>query len=150
MTPALPTFVLGLLIGYLGQRSRLCFVSGYRDFFLMRDAYLLKGVLGTSIGALAGYVLFRQLGGAVPHFPLLLLRADFSAKVDWIRIIAGGLGIGFVGALVGGCPFRMHVQAAEGKRSCWFYLVGFYAALFLFEAFPLRRLISALFHMRLD
>jgi uncharacterized protein len=148
MTLGLATLVLGLLIGYLGQRSRLCFISGYRDLLLMRDRHLLKGVFGTLLGALIGYALFQRIGGAVPLFPLLR-HSDLSSSIKLTPIVIGGLGMGFVGALAGGCPFRMHVLAAEGKRTYWFYLMGFYLGLVLFEIVPLHRIIGGLLRSNL-
>lgn len=44
MTPALATLVVGIIVGYLAQRSRMCFIGGLRDFILVRDHELLKGV----------------------------------------------------------------------------------------------------------
>ena len=34
---------MGLLVGYLAQRSRMCFTAGFRDFVLVRDRELLAG-----------------------------------------------------------------------------------------------------------
>lgn len=133
MTAALATLLLGFIIGYLGQRSRLCFVSGYRDMLLTRDANLLKGVIGGFGGALAGYVLFYFTGGNVPEFPTLLRTPDLYSASAWITTIISGLGVGFVGVLAGGCPFRMHVLAAEGRRTYWFYLLGLYLGLVFFN-----------------
>jgi len=133
MTAALATLVLGFVIGYLGQRSRLCFVAGYRDLFLIRDASLLKGVIGAFLGALAGFILFKFLGGRIVGFPMLLKTPELDSVSAWLITIVGGLGVGFVGALAGGCPFRMHVLAAEGKRTYWFYLLGFYLGLIFYN-----------------
>ncbi len=133
MIAAVATLGLGFVIGYLGQRSRLCFISGYRDFFLTHNTLLLKGVLGAILGALGGFILFRFLGGSVPGFPQLLNTPLMSLKSSWLIAIIGGLGVGFVGALAGGCPFRMHVLAAEGKKTYWFYLLGFYVGLIFFN-----------------
>ena len=44
------TLVIGIVIGYLGQRSRFCSIGGFRDYFLARDTYLLKGYLGLIVG----------------------------------------------------------------------------------------------------
>ena len=41
MTVAIATLVIGVILGYLGQRSRMCFVGGIRDFILVRDVSLL-------------------------------------------------------------------------------------------------------------
>jgi uncharacterized protein len=133
MTAALATLALGFLIGYLGQRARLCFVSGYRDLFLLHDTYLLKGVVGAFVGALAGYLVFRFLGGIVPQFPMLTHTQNLNSISAWSLTIIGGLGVGFLGALAGGCPFRMHVLAAEGRRTYWYYLLGFYLGLVFFN-----------------
>ena len=133
MTAALATLVLGFVIGYLGQRSRLCFVSGYRDFCLTRDTTLLKGVGGAFLGALVGFSLFSLLGGSVPGFPMLFQTSVLTAHGAWAITIAAGLGVGVVGALSGGCPYRMHVLAAEGKKTYWVYLLGFYVGLVFYD-----------------
>ena len=45
MTAAIITLLVGGLVGYLSQRSRMCFVGGIRDFILIRDTYLLRGLI---------------------------------------------------------------------------------------------------------
>ena len=132
MTASIATLVLGFIIGYLGQRSRLCFVSGYRDFMLTHDTTLLKGVAGAFIGALGGFVLFRLLGSGILGFPMLLQTTILTRYALIITIVAG-LGVGIVGALSGGCPYRMHVLAAEGKKTYWVYLLGFYIGLVFYN-----------------
>jgi uncharacterized protein len=133
VTAAMATLVLGFVIGYLGQRSRLCFISGYRDYMLTRDTSLLKGVGGTFLGALAGFTIFHFLGGAVPGFPQFLQMPMISLSANWWLVVIGGLGVGVVGALSGGCPYRMHIQAAEGKKTYWYYLLGFYIGLVFYN-----------------
>lgn len=133
MTAAIATLVLGFILGYLGQRSRLCFISGYRDVVLTGDSTLLKGVIGGFLGAVAGYAVFSLLGGAVPEFPTLMRTPELGSTRVWITTIVSGLGVGFVGVLGGGCPFRMHVLAAEGRRTYWYYLLGLYLGLVFFN-----------------
>jgi uncharacterized membrane protein YedE/YeeE len=135
MTAAIATLILGFVLGYLGQRSRLCFISGYRDYILMRDTTLLRGVGGALIGVIAGYLLFGYLGGSIPAFPLFLYPTLPTPTSVWLITIVSGLGVGFVGALSGGCPFRMHVLAAEGKKTYWVYLFGFYLGLIFYNLF---------------
>ena len=133
MTVAIASLILGLIIGYLGQRSRLCFIAGYRDFFMARDTTLLKGILGAFLGALMGYALFNAIGGIVPGFPMLLSTSGLVAKATWLFAIVGGLGVGIIGVLSGGCPFRMHIQALEGKKTYAVYLLGFYVGLIFYN-----------------
>lgn len=129
MIPAVATLVVGVLIGYLGQRSRFCTISGVRDFFLLRDSVRLKGLLGLIIGGVIGYTAFRFIGGDIPNFPIGL---DIASTGYLIATVIGGLGMGFWSVLAEGCPFRQHVMAAEGRRSAMFYLLGFYIGIAYF------------------
>jgi uncharacterized membrane protein YedE/YeeE len=132
MIASIATLILGFIIGYLGQRSRLCFVSGYRDFVLTHDTTLLKGVAGAFVGALGGFILFYFLGSGIIAFPMISTTSILTRSALVITIVAG-LGVGIMGALSGGCPYRMHVLAAEGKKTYWVYLLGFYAGLIFYN-----------------
>lgn len=154
MLHAVATFVLGGVLGYLGQRARLCFIGGMRDWVLVRDTYLLRGLFGFLGGALVGFGVFWLLSPALKTFPWFARGGMVFAKkwaaaglkaapspwlpvpgdpISWspsalahlILAIAGGLGVGFLSVLAGGCPFRQHVMAAEGSRSAMAYLLGF-------------------------
>ncbi len=59
--PVIYSLFLGFLLGYLGQRTRLCFIGGMRDYVLVKDVYLLKGLFGFFIGAFWGFILFHLL-----------------------------------------------------------------------------------------
>jgi len=130
---AIATLVIGVLIGYLGQRSRICFIGGIRDLYLVKDFYLIKGLLGLFIGALIGFTTFSVTGGYTPGFPLLLETPGMSMKFPWVFAIVGGFGMGFFSVLAGGCPFRLHVMAGEGKKTAVAYLVGFYVGIIYFS-----------------
>ncbi len=133
MVIAIASLVLGLIIGYLGQRTRLCFIAGYRDFMMAHDTTLLKGILGAFVGALGAFIIANWLGGNVPAFPMIYMTSVLNSKATWLWTIVGGLGVGIVGVLSGGCPFRMHVLASEGKSTYWAYLAGFYIGLVFFN-----------------
>jgi uncharacterized protein len=55
---------IGVLIGFLAQRSRMCFVAGFRDWLLVRDTELLLGLFSflatvwllTSLGYALGFL----------------------------------------------------------------------------------------------
>ena len=59
MLPVIYTLLLGFVIGYLGQRARMCFIGGMRDYILVRDTYLIKGLFGFLAAAFLGFVLFH-------------------------------------------------------------------------------------------
>jgi hypothetical protein len=129
MIPSFATLAVGILIGYLGQRTTFCTISGVRDFFLLRNTYRLKGLFGIIVGGFVGYAAFKLMGGDVPNFPL---GRNIPSTGVLIATIIGGLGIGFWSLMAEGCPFRQHVMAAEGKQGAMFYLFGFYIGIVYF------------------
>ena len=130
MIPIAATLIIGVLIGYLGQRSRFCTISGIRDLFLLKDSYRFKGLLGIIIGAVLAFIVFKSIGGEVPGFPAPI---QIESTGYLTLSIIGGVGIGFFSILAEGCPFRQHVMAAEGKQSAMFYLTGFYVGIVYFS-----------------
>ena len=68
MTAAVATLVIGSVLGYLGQRSRMCFVGGIRDFVLVRDTYLLRGLMAFGLTAWLGFTLARAAGALKRHW----------------------------------------------------------------------------------
>ena len=135
MIPSLATLALGLLLGYLGQRSRFCNVSGIRDFIMLKDSFRFKGFMGLILGAAIGYFVFRIAGGAINNYPLGM---DVKTKGILIATVMGGIGFGFFSIFAEGCPFRQHVMAAEGKKSAWLYLLGFYIGIAYFNVITVK------------
>ncbi len=137
MIPIAATLVIGGIIGYLGQRSRFCIVSGVRDYYLLKDSYRIKGLLGLVIGVLLSIMIFKLVGGDVSGFPMLVQMESMGFLG---ASIIGGLGIGFFSVLAEGCPFRQHVMAAEGSESAMTYLLGFYIGIVYFNLVTIRLL----------
>lgn len=138
MTAAIATLVIGVILGYLGQRSRMCFVGGIRDFILVRDTYLLRGLIAFGLTAWLAFPLVGLLVGTRPG-PL-----GVSDAVTVLLTILGGFGVGYFSTLANGCPFRQHVLAAQGVRSSIAYLVGFFAGAVAFHSWIERLLLRLL------
>ena len=136
MIPSLATLAVGILIGYLGQRSKFCTVSGIRDYLMLKDSFRFKGLIGLIFGAAMGYAIFHLVGGAIPNYPLGMAGIGSTAIV--IASIIGGAGMGFFSVFAEGCPFRQHVMAAEGKKSAWFYLLGLYIGIGYFKVVTIK------------
>ncbi|MDP2662198.1 MAG: YeeE/YedE thiosulfate transporter family protein [Dehalococcoidia bacterium] len=123
-TAALATLLAGIALGYLGQRSRMCFVGAIRDFLLARDTYLLKGLAAFGLTAWVAFPVLNLLGGEGSGVSFLASPYAFAAV---LLAAAGGLGLGVFSTLANGCPFRQHVMAAQGAVSAIAYLLGFYS-----------------------
>lgn len=138
MMTALITLVVGGVIGYLGQRSRMCFVGGIRDFMLVRDGYLLRGLIAFGVTAWLAFPLAATVGGsAVGPFGVPDL-------VSVIITVCGAFGVGYVSTLANGCPFRQHVLAAQGAISSFTYLGGFLAGAVMFHVWAAPLLLRLL------
>jgi uncharacterized membrane protein YedE/YeeE len=128
MIAAITTLVIGVILGYLGQRSRMCFVGGIRDFVLVRDTYLLGGLIAFALTTwlafpLAGLILGLRLVSAIDSDVVVVLFA-----------IIGGFGVGYFSTLANGCPFRQHVLAAQGITTGISYLAGFFIGALIFHS----------------
>jgi uncharacterized membrane protein YedE/YeeE len=142
MTAAIATLVIGVILGYLGQRSRMCFVGGIRDFILVRDTALLKGLIAFGLTAWLMFPLAGLIAGtASGTFGV----ADALTDVVTIALtIAGGFGVGYVSTLANGCPLRQHVLAAQGATSSMAYLGGFFAGAVVFHVWVASLLLRLL------
>ena len=168
---AVLTITVGLAVGWIGQRSRFCTIAGLRDFLLARDTTLLLGVVALFAAGWAMHpVMDLVTAGATPaivedaqYVPApedLLVEpgtagenpeatADGEADGGWpvpglaVLIFLGGVGLGLVSTVAGGCPFRQHVLGGQGSGEARWYLVGFYAGAmaFGFWSTPLLRLV---------
>jgi uncharacterized membrane protein YedE/YeeE len=134
------TLLIGFIAGYLGQRSRMCFVGGIRDLYLIKSTHLFKGLIGFILAAFIGYYLFNN--GV--DFPWFVTKGGLTAIAGapceegfpaLIIAIVGGLGIGFFAVLSGGCPFRNTVMTAEGNIKALAYVIGFFVGAVIFHLF---------------
>ena len=105
---AVASLIVGIVIGFVGQRSRMCFVGGIRDWILVRDTFLLKGLIAFIVVVWLGFPLATAAGG-VPN-------GDFGWPITSaiVLTVIGGFGVGYVSILANGCPLRQHVLAAQG------------------------------------
>ena len=150
MELAIVTVSAGLVAGWVGQRSRFCTVGGLRDFLLARDTTLLLGVVALFAAAWLAFPLVEGL--ILASSPAVTEQAEGLGALDPLAlepeaatgdgglpslslaavIFAGGIGVGLVSTIAGGCPFRQHVLAGQGSRQARFYLLGFYLAALAF------------------
>ena len=123
--PLAVSLVIGLVVGFLAQRTRMCFVGAWRDVFLVRDFYLLSGVIAFFIAALVTNYVVGNFGAAgIYHWGFA------SQPVAHDNHLWNFLGMGLLGlaaTLIGGCPLRNLILAGEGDTDAGVTVLGFLA-----------------------
>lgn len=112
--PLLLSLLAGLIIGALGQRTSFCFVGGFRNYFLIRDFYLLKGFFSVLLFAfLANFALKQFSPGASPI-------AHKEVLWNFLGMVVVGLG----SVMLEGCPFRQVILAGRGNTDSAITVLG--------------------------
>ncbi len=127
--PLLIALAVGLLIGFLAQRSRFCTVGGLRDLFLMKDWTLFNGVLALTGAA---FLTNLALGFFKPGF-----LGQPLAHTDGVWNFLGMLLAGLAYVLGGGCPGRQLVLSGEGDADSAVFVMGVLAGVALAHNFNL-------------
>jgi YedE family putative selenium metabolism protein len=110
---------IGLGIGALAQASRLCFVGAIRDLILFRSPHLTVGVLAVLIAALVGNLLLGRFSFGFAGQPIA------HAEHLWNFLAMALVGLG--STLLGGCPLRQLVLAAQGNGDAVVTVAGMVA-----------------------
>lgn len=104
-------FIVGLILGFLLKRSRLCFTGLIRDAYLERKPYELA-LFGTVIAVQA--VIYHGMG----HLGLITIPSYLPA-FSLVGVALGSVLFGFGAALAGGCLVSTLVKCGDGR------IVGF-------------------------
>ena len=127
---AWPVFwISGVAFGAICQRSRFCFVAGFRDLFLMRQGRMLRGIIAGLAVATAGFAMI--MATVVPNPGSGVLPSDAHILPLGIATVLGGLLFGFGMVLSGGCVSGSLYRMGEGYIGSWIaiggVLLGLYA-----------------------
>lgn len=114
--PLLVSLAVGLLVGFMAQRSRFCTVGAVRDLILMRDPHLLNGVLALIVAA---FVTNLALGQFHPGF-----QAQPVAHTNALWNLGGMVLAGLAFTLAGGCPGRQLFMSGEGDGDAGMFVLG--------------------------
>jgi len=110
---------VGLLIGFLAQRTRMCFAGAWRDIFLLRDGYLMSAVVACFVGALVFNLVLGQFHLGFEGQP----GAHSNHLWNFFSMALVGLGA----TLVGGCPLRQLIISGEGDTDAGATILGLFA-----------------------
>jgi YedE family putative selenium metabolism protein len=112
----LVSLAVGLLIGFLAQRTRFCTMGSIRDVILMGDTHLLSG-----LGALVVVAVIMNL--VLGQFRTLAFFGQPAAHSQFLWNFLGMVLAGLAFALAGGCRAGSFSSPARGMgirpSSCW-------------------------------
>ena len=119
------SLVVGLVVGFLAQRTRMCFVGGWRDLFLVKDVYLFSGIAAFFIAALiTNYAVGNFAAEGLYHWGFVDQPIAHNDHL-W-NFLGMGL-LGLAATLIGGCPLRNLILSGEGDTDAGVTVLGFFA-----------------------
>ncbi len=107
---------VGLIVGVLSQRTRMCTAGSFRDIIMFKDYTLFMGIFAT-------FVLALIMNIALGQFHLSFLDQPI-AHTDGLWNFLGMVLVGFGAILLGGCPLRQLVLAGEGNIDSAITILG--------------------------
>jgi YedE family putative selenium metabolism protein len=117
--------VIGLLVGFMAQRTRLCSVGAWRDIFMVKDFYLFSGIAAFFIAALVTNYIAGNFGtGGIYHWGFIEQPVAHNNHV-WNFLGMALLGLAAV--MLGGCPLRNLVLSGEGDTDAAVTVLGYIA-----------------------
>ncbi len=114
--PILIALAVGLLVGFLAQRSRFCTVGAVRDLVLLRDAHLFNGILAFLAAAFLTNLALGQFKPGFEGQPV----AHTAALWNFGGMVLAGLAF----TLAGGCPGRQLFLSGEGDADAALFSLG--------------------------
>jgi uncharacterized protein len=99
--------IVGIIVGVLAQRTRLCMVGGIRDIIMFKDTYLISGFISIFV--------FVTIGNLIFGFYKLGFAGQNVAHADGLWNFLGMALAGWASVLLGGCPLRQLILSAEGN-----------------------------------
>jgi YedE family putative selenium metabolism protein len=112
--PLIVSLVIGGILGIIGQRSKLCFVGGFRNLFLIGDVTMLMGFIFLVLSAMVTNLFLGQ-----EHFGVHLIGSD-NFLWSFLALVA----VGIASVFMGGCPFRQLILASQGDTDSVIGIAG--------------------------
>lgn len=110
---------VGLLVGWMAQKSRYCTVGAIRNLIMARDAHLLYGIIAFLIASFTMNILLDQFMPGFDNQPL--------EHTNHLWNFLGMLLLGLAATFAGGCPGRQFVLSGQGDGDAAVFLLGMLA-----------------------
>jgi hypothetical protein len=119
------SLVAGLAVGFLSQRTRLCFMAGWRDIFWIKNTEFFGGIAAFFLAALfTNYVVGNFAADGVYHWGFTSQPYAMDNQLwNFTSMALVGLGT----TLLGGCPLRQTILSGEGDSDAAMVILGFFA-----------------------
>ena len=114
--PAFIALGVGLLGGWMAQRSRFCTVGALRDLFMLKDPHLFYGIITLVIAAIGTNAALGQFRLGFTGQPV----AHTNALWNFLGMLLSGLAF----TLAGGCPGRQLIMSGEGDNDAAVFVMG--------------------------
>ena len=114
--PILISLAVGLVIGFLAQRSRFCTLGAIRDLVLFKQTHLLSGLIALTVAAFLTNLILGQFHPGFVKQPV--------AHTMGLWNFGGMLLAGLAYTLAGGCPGRQLFLAGEGDGDAAVFVMG--------------------------
>ncbi|HPF84691.1 MAG TPA: YedE family putative selenium transporter [Aminivibrio sp.] len=114
-----PVFIalgVGLIVGWMAQKSRFCTVGALRDLIMLRDGHLFSGVAAFLVSAFVVNLLLGQFKPGFEGQPV----AHMNHLWNFIGMALSGLAF----TLAGGCPGRQFIMSGEGDGDASIFVLG--------------------------
>jgi len=114
--PLFISLALGLVVGFICQRSRFCTMGAFRDLILFRQIHLFSGIVALLAAAFITNLILGQFKPGFENQPV--------AHTMELWNFGGMLLAGLAFALAGGCPGRQIFLAGEGDGDAAVFVLG--------------------------
>lgn len=114
--PLFISLAIGLVIGFIAQRSRFCTMGAFRDLILFRHIHLLTGLISLVVFAFVTNFILGQFNPGFEGQPV--------AHTMQVWNFAGMMLAGLAFALAGGCPGRQLFLSGEGDGDAAVFVMG--------------------------
>lgn len=125
------SLVIGLVVGFLFQRSRACTVGGWRDLMLVGDSHLFTGIALIIIFALiTNYIVGNFAEGTLVGKDIIYHWGFTNEPVAHSDHLWNFLGMSLAGVafiLLGACPLRQLILTGEGDTDAGVTVLGLIA-----------------------
>jgi YedE family putative selenium metabolism protein len=117
--------LIGLLVGFMAQRTRLCSVGAWRDIFMVKDFYLFSGIAAFFVAALVTNYIAGNFGAeGIYHWGF---TEQPVAHNNHLWNFLGMSLLGLAAVMLGGCPLRNLVLSGEGDTDAAVTVLGYIA-----------------------